>query len=53
MEKIVDIIESCAHEKGLDILEVRNTVTLALLRSKKFTAISTNTVLKSILLQKV
>ena len=35
MEKIVDIIESIAHEKGLDILEVRNTVTLALLKTPK------------------
>ena len=35
MEKIVDIIESIAHEKGLDILEVRNTVTLALVKTAK------------------
>ena len=35
MEKIVDIIESIAHEKGRDILEVRNTVTLALVKTAK------------------
>ena len=35
MEKIVDIIESIAHEKGLDINEVRNTVTLALVKTAK------------------
>ena len=33
MEKIVDIIESIAHEKGLNINEVRNTVTLALVKT--------------------
>ncbi|MBP1681478.1 MAG: Transcription termination/antitermination protein NusA [Proteobacteria bacterium] len=35
MEKIVDIIESIAHEKGLDINEVKNTVTLALIKTAK------------------
>ena len=35
MEKIVDIIESIAHEKGLDIKEVRNTVTVALVKTAK------------------
>ncbi len=35
MEKIVDIIESIAHEKGLNINEVRNTVTLALVKTAK------------------
>jgi len=35
MEKIVDIIESIAHEKGLDINEVRTTVTLALVKTAK------------------
>ncbi len=35
MERIVDIIESIAHEKGLDINEVRNTVTLALVKTAK------------------
>lgn len=35
MEKIVDIIESIAHEKGLDINEVRNTVTVALVKTAK------------------
>ena len=35
MEKIVDIIESIAHEKGLDINEVRNTVTIALVKTAK------------------
>ncbi len=35
MEKIVDIIESIAHEKSLDINEVRNTVTLALVKTAK------------------
>ncbi|AOO64366.1 transcription termination factor NusA [Sulfurospirillum halorespirans] len=35
MEKIVDIIESIAHEKGLDIKEVKNTVTLALIKTAK------------------
>ncbi|ACZ11464.1 transcription termination factor NusA [Sulfurospirillum deleyianum] len=35
MEKIVDIIESIAHEKGLDINEVRNTVTMALVKTAK------------------
>jgi len=35
MEKIVDIIESIAHEKGLNITEVRNTVTLALVKTAK------------------
>ncbi len=35
MEKIVDIIESIAHEKGLDINEVRNSVTLALVKTAK------------------
>jgi transcription termination/antitermination protein NusA len=35
MEKIVDIIESIAHEKGLDINEVKNTVTLALVKTAK------------------
>ena len=35
MEKIVDIIESIAHEKGLDINEVKNTVTVALIKTAK------------------
>lgn len=35
MEKIVDIIESIAHEKGLNINEVKNTVTLALVKTAK------------------
>ena len=35
MEKIIDIIESIAHEKGLDINEVKNTVTLALVKTAK------------------
>ena len=35
MEKIVDIIESIAHEKGLDINEVKSTVTLALVKTAK------------------
>lgn len=35
MEKIVDIIESIAHEKGLDINEVKNTVTVALVKTAK------------------
>ncbi|MDD3342226.1 MAG: transcription termination factor NusA [Sulfurospirillaceae bacterium] len=35
MEKIVDIIESIAHEKGLDIREVKETVTLALVKTAK------------------
>ena len=35
MEKIVDIIESIAHEKGLDINEVKNTVTVALTKTAK------------------
>ena len=35
VEKIVDIIESIAHEKGLNIQEVRNTVTLALVKTAK------------------
>ena len=35
MEKIVDIIESIAHEKGLDIDEVKKTVTLALVKTAK------------------
>ncbi len=35
MEKIVDIIESIAHEKGLDIKEVKETVTLALVKTAK------------------
>ena len=35
MEKIIDIIESIAHEKGLDITEVRNTVTMALVKTAK------------------
>lgn len=35
MEKIVDIIESIAHEKGLDINEVKNTVTAALIKTAK------------------
>jgi len=35
MERIVDIIESIAHEKGLDINEVRTTVTLALVKTAK------------------
>ncbi|MDD3324675.1 MAG: transcription termination factor NusA [Sulfurospirillaceae bacterium] len=35
MEKIVDIIESIAHEKGLDIKEVRSTVTMALVKTAK------------------
>jgi len=35
MEKIVDIIESIAHEKGLDIHEVKNTVTVALIKTAK------------------
>lgn len=35
MEKIVDIIESIAHEKGLDIKDVRDTVTLALIKTAK------------------
>lgn len=35
MERIVDIIESIAHEKGLDINEVKKTVTLALVKTAK------------------
>ena len=35
MERIVDIIESIAHEKGLDINEVRKTVALALVKTAK------------------
>ena len=35
MEKIVDIIESIAHEKGLDIKAVKNTLTLALVKTAK------------------
>lgn len=35
MERIVDIIESIAHEKGLDINEVKNTVTVALVKTAK------------------
>lgn len=35
MEKIVDIIESIAYEKGLNIQEVRNTVTMALVKTAK------------------
>ena len=53
MEKIVDIIESIAHEKGLDINEVRNTVTVALVKTaKKVYATNTNTALKLTLLLK-
>lgn len=35
MEKIVDIIESIAHEKGLDIKAVKDTLTLALIKTAK------------------
>ena len=35
MEKIIDIIESIAHEKDLDITDVKNTVCLALTKTAK------------------
>ena len=35
MEKIVDIIESIANEKGLDIKEVKDTVSVALSKTAK------------------
>lgn len=35
MEKIIDIIESIAHEKDLDIEDVKNTVCIALNRTAK------------------
>lgn len=35
MEKIIDIIESIAHEKGLDIKDVQDTVGIALTKTAK------------------